>query len=121
MAYQVGDDEEVTRKSHIGHHIEFVVKACAVFISSAIAHFFEEPSYGFLTKPGIFSLTLRHWEGRKQILIFAKFDVTTLCNEQSVIATFRDFFKELAHLRRRLEVELIIIKFKSLRVCQGCT
>jgi hypothetical protein len=37
MAYQVGDDEEVTRKSHIGHDIEFVVKACAIFISSAIA------------------------------------------------------------------------------------
>ena len=121
MSYQVGNDEEVTRKSHIGHDIEFVINACAIFLGSAIAHLFKEPSYRFLAKPRIFSFTLWHWEGREQILIFAELDVTTLCNQKSVIATFRELLKELAHLRWSLEIELIVIELKSLWVGKSCS
>ena len=119
MTHKVCNNKEVTWKSHLCHDIEFILQTCAIFLSCLIAHLLKKTAHRFFTEPRIFRLPFWNTKCWKQVLILTKCHIATLCNQQGVIAGFWNIFKELTHLRWGFQIELIIIKFKSLGICQG--
>ena len=121
MTYKVCNNKEVTRKSHLFHHTELILQPLFMCRCNACTKSFFEATLCLFLQPRVFTFTCWNLKLRKQVFPFAQSNVATLCDQQGVIATFRNLLKQFTHLGCGLYIKGVIIKLKSLRICQGRT
>ena len=72
-----------------------------------------------LDEPGLLALALRHGEARHQVRALGEGGLAPLGDQQGVVAGLGQLAPDLAHLGRRLEVEVVGLELEPLRVGQG--
>ncbi len=119
VAHEVGDDEEVRREPHRLHDAELELDPLedlgARRMAVALLHAFEHQ----LTQVGVFVVSLGHREARQRVVAELDLDVGALRDQQRVVARLLVVAEEVAHLRRRLQIELLGVELEALRIVDG--
>ncbi|OPZ56407.1 MAG: hypothetical protein BWY91_00398 [bacterium ADurb.BinA028] len=114
---EVGDDEEVARVTLAEDDLDLEVSPLLHGGRDAAGVTLVQPALDLLDEPGGLRLPLRTGEsGHVATLLLGEGDVTLLGDQQRVVARLGQLTEQLAHLRRRLEVELLSIELEPPRV-----
>jgi hypothetical protein len=69
-----------------------------------------------LAQVRVFVVALRHRERRQHRVVEVDLDLAALRDEQRVVARRRRFAEQVAHLRGRLDVELLAVELQPVHV-----
>ncbi|CAB4851354.1 unannotated protein [freshwater metagenome] len=113
---QVGGDEEVAREPHLAHDTHFIRRLRAVLVGDAVGIAHRETALDLLDQPRLLILTGGNRETRHEVRALVERHVAPFGDEQGVVARLGQLAPDLAHLARRLEVEVARGEAEALRV-----
>ncbi len=123
MADDIPHHQEVVRQSHVGDCAEFVVESNAnvvtervtVAVARALVGQFAQVRGGaFLVRS--LRILIGQGEFRQCVVVELDRDVGPFGDHERVVARLRELAKEVAHLRGGLEVVLVALEAKTIRI-----
>jgi hypothetical protein len=117
---EVGDDQEISRVPLFEDDLGLVASPLRRILRDTVGVAEAEPPFDLLDEPGLLVLPRRAGEPR-HVAAFAldEVDLAALGDEQGVVAGLGELAEEVAHLLRRLEVELLRLELEPVRVHEG--
>ena len=113
---EVGRDEEVPGEPHLDDDADLVLGLLADVVGDGTAVAMLQAALDLLDQPRLLRLPLGDGEPRHQVGALGELDVAALRDEQGVVAGLRQLGPHLAHLRRRLDVEVAGVEAEPLGV-----
>ena len=116
VAHEIPHDEEVRREAHRLDDVELVLDALDHVRRGRRAVALARADHRELAQVGVLVVALGHRERRQDRLPELDLDVGALGDQQRVVARVGQLAEHVAHLGRRLDVEVVAVELEALGV-----